>query len=98
MTSSEIPEGFSLVRRIGPFDAASLPAGLLSSHSLKAGRWGWVQITEGAVRMVWEDEPLRSEELVAPTSVLIPPETVHHLEVAGPFKLQIAFLERESAD
>lgn len=37
MNGAEIPAGFSLVRRIGPFDAASLPAGLLSSHTLKAG-------------------------------------------------------------
>ena len=97
MTDGELPEGFSLVRRIGPFDAASLPAGLLSSHSLKAGRWGWVQVTDGAVRMVWEDDPPREEDLVAPAAVLIPPEAPHHLEVTGPFELAIAFLERGGA-
>lgn len=95
MTDGALPEGFSLVRRIGPFDAASLPAGLLSSHRLKAGRWGWLQVTGGSVRMVWEEEPLRTEQLVAPASVLIPPEAPHHLELDGPFELQIEFLERE---
>lgn len=94
MTGGAPPPGFALVRRIGPFDAASLPKGLLANHSLKPGRWGWVQVTSGAVRLVWESEPPRSEQVVAPASVLIQPEAPHHLEVDGPFTLEIAFLEQ----
>lgn len=94
MTDGARPPGFALVRRIGPFDAASLPMGLLANHSLKPGTWGWLQLTSGGIRLVWERRPNQKVDLVAPASVLIPPEAPHHLEVDGPFTVEISFLAR----
>lgn len=87
-----VPEGFVVVREIGPFDAITLPRGLLSQHRLKAGRWGWLRLREGRVRLVWEDGSGDGVDLVAPASAMIPPEVPHHLELRGDVRLDLAFL------
>lgn len=87
-----------LVRAIGPFDAATLPRGLLSEHRLKPGRWGRLTLRSGAVKLVWDDGSGDSSELVAPATTVIPPERPHHLEHDGDFELEIAFLAANSGD
>lgn len=89
-----IPAGFTLVRRIGPFDADTLPRGLLGEHRLKPDRWGQVVVRKGRVRLVWEDASQPAQDLVAPVQVMIPPQVPHHLELLGDVELAIAFLER----
>lgn len=89
-----IPAGFALVRRIGPFDAETLPRGLLGEHRLKPDRWGHLVIQRGRVRLVWNDASQRAEDLVAPAEALIPPQVPHHLELLGDVELAITFLER----
>ncbi len=89
-----IPEGFALVRRIGPFTADTLPRGLLGEHRLKVDRWGQVSVLSGRVRLVWEQADRPAWDLEAPAEVMIPPEVPHHLELLGDVELAIAFLER----
>lgn len=89
-----MPEGYALLRRIGPFDRASLPKGLLGEHRLKPDRWGRLSLARGTVRLVWDDGSSREETLVAPAETLIPPEVPHHLELEGEIELEIAFLEQ----
>ena len=76
---------------IGPFDAASLPKGLRAEHSLKPGTWGLLELTQGALRFVWNDEQGGADEIIAPAQFIVPPETLHHVEGAGPFDLTITF-------
>lgn len=87
-----MPEGYVLVRRIGPFDRASLPSGLLGEHRLKPDRWGRLFLAKGMVRLVWDDGSGQDEMLVAPAQTLIPPQVPHHLELEGEIELEIAFL------
>ncbi len=89
-----IPDGFTLVREIGPFTAATLPGGLLAEHRLKPGRWGHLTLSAGAVRLVMDDGSGAVEHLIAPATTLVPPEIPHHLEFDGDFRLGIAFLAR----
>ena len=89
-----LPAGFALVRRIGPFDADTMPRGLLAEHRLKPDRWGHLVVQSGRVRLVWEDASRPSQDLVAPAEALIPPQAPHHLELLGDVELAIAFLER----
>jgi tellurite resistance-related uncharacterized protein len=87
----ELPVDAEAYRTIGPFDAATLPAGLRAEHSLKQGTWGLLTLSEGALRFVWDDEAGGAEELAAPARLVVPPQVVHHVEGDGPFTLTIAF-------
>jgi tellurite resistance-related uncharacterized protein len=86
-----LPVGAVAYRTIGPFDAATLPAGLRAEHRLKPGAWGLLELTEGSLRFVWDDEQGGSDELVAPVRLVVPPQVPHHVEGEGPFALTIAF-------
>ena len=84
-------------RQIGPFDADSLPRGLLAEHRLKPGSWGRVTMLSGAIGCVWDDDAACDPiTLSAGDVMLVPPQRPHHLELCGPFVLQIEFL-RETA-
>ncbi len=94
MSELVLPDGFALVRAIGPFTAATLPKGLLAEHRLKADRWGLLTLREGAVRLVLDNGSGTITALVAPASTMILPEVPHHLEFEDDFLLEIAFLTR----
>ena len=89
--TASLPQGAEAYRTIGPFDAASLPKGLRAEHSLKPGTWGLLELTEGALRFVWDDEKGGAEEISAPASLVVAPEVLHHVEGSGPFTLTITF-------
>lgn len=78
-------------RTIGPFDADSLPGGLLAEHRLKPGAWALLKVVAGEIGLVWDDEGSDSQVLMAGKSVLIPPQRPHHLEPRGAFVLVIEF-------
>ncbi len=84
-----------VVREIGPFDAQTLPRGLLAEHRLKPGRWGRLTLRSGCVTLVWDDGAGEREMLTAPAEAMIPPERPHHLEPDGDFALTITFLAEE---
>ena len=79
-------------RRIGPFDAESLPKGLLAEHRLKRGSWGRLTVISGSVTFQWDDADRESRVLVQGDMLLIPPEVPHHLELQGAVELAIEFL------
>ena len=87
----ELPLGSVAYRTIGPFGAESLPAGLRAEHRLKEGTWGVLDLSEGSLRFVWDDEEGGEDRLVAPVRFVVPPQVLHHVEGDGPFELTIAF-------
>lgn len=87
----ELPLGSVAYRTIGPFGAQTLPSGLRAEHRLKAGTWGVLDLSEGSLRFVWDDEQGGAHELAAPARFIVPPEVPHHVEGDGPFALTIAF-------
>jgi len=80
------------LREIGPFSAASIPRGLLAEHRLKPGRWARLDLREGTLDFVWDDGSNQSERMVAPATIMVPPETPHHLELQGEIVVSITFL------
>lgn len=78
-------------RTIGPFDADTIPAGLLRRHDLKPGVWGVLTVAFGTIRFCWDDEAGGERELAAGEAILVPPRVPHHLERCGPVTLDIAF-------
>ncbi len=89
------PEAARAYRSIGPFDAASLPAGLLREHRLKQGTWGLLTVLSGRIGFAWDDGKSEGEVTVleANDTIDVPPEVPHHLESQGePFRIAIEFL------
>ncbi len=87
----ELPLGSVVYRTIGPFGAQNLPAGLRAEHRLKEGTWGLLELSEGTLRFVWDDDAGGSDELTAPARFVVPPQVPHHVETDAPFELTIAF-------
>jgi tellurite resistance-related uncharacterized protein len=87
----DLPLGSVAYRTIGPFGAQSLPTGLRAEHRLKEGTWGLLELSEGALRFVWDDAEGGADELRAPVTLVVPPQVPHHVEGEGPFALTIAF-------
>lgn len=91
-TPIALPASAKPYRKIGPFDAATLPAGLLTEHRLKEAVWGKVEILDGSVDFVWDDGRQDNRHtLKKGDTQLVTPTTPHHLEVAGPVQLTIEF-------
>ena len=88
---TRLPHGVAPYRKIGPFDAFSLPAGLLQTHHLKDGVWGVLRLEAGEVAFVWEDGSHERIALAAPGEIVVPPKIPHHLEPQGEFLLTIEF-------
>ncbi len=86
----ELPPGLELVRVTPTFDENTIPAGLLKAHQVAAGVWGRLVVHSGAVRFVFEDSA-EPHELHAGSSIAIPPQRPHHLEVIGPVRLAVEF-------
>lgn len=91
---AELPGELGVVRTAGPFDEATLPAGLRRTHLVGAGVWGVLTVLAGEVTITIETGPPISRRLREGESQAIPPEVPHHLTVAGPFRLQVDFLKR----
>ena len=88
---AEMPEGLTLVRVAGPFDAAALPAALLRHHRVAERTWGCVRVLEGAVAFSMESNPPLEVRLEAEERQPIPPGVPHRLTVDGPVRLAVEF-------
>lgn len=91
-----LPPGFSAYRKIGPFDADTLPAGLLQEHRLKQGTWANLTVLKGKIGFVWDDADSDGAvtELAAGDCLHVPPLILHHLEIGeATFRLKIEFLK-----
>ncbi len=77
----ELPPGLSFVRRTPLFTCESVPAALLSEHSVKRGTWGLLRVERGRVRYC-RDGAL-ADMCIVPEggTVLIEPEVPHHVEM-----------------
>lgn len=87
-----LPASATPYRKIGPFDAATLPSGLRAEHRLKEDVWGKLELLEGSVDFVWDDGRTDNRHRLAKGNIqLVTPTTPHHLEVSGTFRLTIEF-------
>lgn len=93
-----LPSDVALTRTVGPFDAASLPPGLLREHRLREGSWGLLRLQEGQLDFVWDDAEGGRFNLRAPAEVIVPPCAPHHLELDGPVLVEISFYRAGGQD
>jgi tellurite resistance-related uncharacterized protein len=87
----ELPENLDHFRTTDVFDADTVPGGLLRAHRIADGVWGRIVVHAGTLRFVFEDDPDRSEDLVAGTSLVIPPSTPHHVELGEGARFAVEF-------
>ncbi len=88
---AEMPEGLSIARMAGPFDADTLPAGLRRHHRVAERTWGCVRVLEGGVVFSMESQPPLEVRLEAGGRQPIPPGVPHCLTVDGPVRLAVEF-------
>jgi tellurite resistance-related uncharacterized protein len=72
------------------FDEVTLPEAIRSAHSTKAGVWGLLRVLDGEARLVFH-APRREVTITPGHPGEIAPEAVHHVELAGPVRLQVEF-------
>jgi len=72
------------------FDEASLPQAIRGAHRTKAGVWGLLRVLDGQVDLVFRD-PSRTVRVTPARPAVIPPEAEHHVELAGPMRMQVEF-------
>jgi tellurite resistance-related uncharacterized protein len=87
----ELPPGAERYKVMGPFSESTIPAGLLRTHSLKAGVWGRIVLTEGRLRYVIERSPEVAFVLEPGVFGIVLPEEPHHVEPMGPAQVEIEF-------
>ena len=86
---ARLPDGLWLVRTAGPFDEATLPAGLRRTHRVGASTWGVLVVRTGTARLTLETDPVIDVVLRGGDRQAIPPLVPHLLVVTGPFELAV---------
>jgi tellurite resistance-related uncharacterized protein len=89
---AELPEGLHLARTAGPFDADTLPAGLLRGHRVAERTWGCLRVHEGSVWFSMDSDPPVWVRVEAGGRQTIPPGVLHALTLDGPVRLTVEFL------
>ena len=84
-----LPDGLTLYKKTPDFDERSLPAGLQSRHTLKAGTWGRIVVLQGRLLYVIEDAPELAFVLRPALPGVVLPEVPHHVELRGPVLFHI---------
>lgn len=74
------------------YDATTVPAGLLRTHDLKADTWGRIEVLEGRVAYVLEDEDDLTFVLRPGVDGVVAPGRPHHIEPAADARLRVVFL------
>lgn len=92
----ELPGGVELVRIAGPFDEATVPGGLLRAHRIATGTWGRINVLDGRLRFVWEEDESRVE-LRAGEHQVIPPGTPHRVELGSRARFTVEFFTATEA-
>jgi tellurite methyltransferase len=88
----QIPNGHVVYRQTPVFSDATIPTGLRSQHSTKAGVWGRLQVQSGTLAFIVEGPPEARQLLAAGESVVIVPELRHRVDVLGPVEFFVEFL------
>jgi hypothetical protein len=88
---AELPDGLTLARVAGPFDAATLPAALRRAHLVADRTWGTLVVLEGSVGFTMDVDPPLAIDLQAGERQPIPPGVPHSLTVQGPVRLTVEF-------
>lgn len=85
-----LPSGLRAYRRTPVFTEATVPAGLRTDHSTRAGVWGVLYVTAGNLTYVVA-ETGDATVLSAGRHVVIRPEERHRVAIDGPVAFFVEF-------
>jgi tellurite resistance-related uncharacterized protein len=106
----ELPEGLVVVRALGPFEAATVPAGLHATHRLPAATWGRLRVLHGSLVFSMDSCPPSTVLLgaaeehaggrnlteVGVTEVGVPPEVPHRIRAGTSVRFTLEFMARRA--
>ena len=90
-----IPHNVVAYQRTKEFDEATVPAGLLRSHTTKAGTWGRICVLEGALTYRILGPELETHTLVPEHDGVVEPEVPHEVETDGRVRFFVEFLRKD---
>jgi len=90
-----LPEDVVAYQRTKEFDQGTVPAGLLRSHTTKAGTWGRICILEGKLHYRILEPEIESHVLDPGHDGVVEPEIAHEVEPIGSVRFFVEFLKRE---
>lgn len=94
----ELPEGFGEYKRTASFTQATVPAGLCSRHTTRAGTWALIHVSGGRLRYRIH-EPFDTEQVLEPgTPGVVAPGVPHEVEPLGDVAFCVAFHRRQRED
>ncbi len=92
--AAALPPGAQFYRRTDVFTEATVPAGLLRSHTTRAGVWGLVRVLEGELAYrITDPRRVAAERLLtaaAPPGV-VEPTVLHEVAPRGPVRFYVEF-------
>lgn len=92
--ATELPAGLAAYRRTDVFTETTVPAGLLSAHSTKAGTWGLIRVVQGALRYRVIDERRTPRErilTVQDAAGVVEPQILHEVAPLGEVRFYVEF-------
>lgn len=92
---NKLPADVAPYKRTPLFTESSIPSGLLSNHSTKAGTWGLIVVEQGRLRYLITDPDRESGDwLLTPDSEpgLVEPTVLHRVEPLGSVRFYVQFL------
>ena len=89
----EWPDNLVAYARTKEFDQDTVPGGLVSSHTTKAGVWARIHVLEGAMLYRVGSPVHRDVRLVAPATVVVVPDVPHRVEPRGPVRFFVEFFQ-----
>jgi tellurite methyltransferase len=94
----EMPDGHAAVRRTAEFDAASVPAALLKSHTTKRGVWALIHVLRGRVEYRVEAPFHTLQTLEAGSRGVVLPEVEHCVAPLGEALFFVEFWRAAARD
>jgi tellurite resistance-related uncharacterized protein len=92
-----LPPDAVAYKRTAEFSESTVPAGLRSRHTTRAGVWARIRVIEGELRYRILEPNVEEHLLRADAPGIVEPEVPHELEVVGPVRFFVEFLRRQAA-
>lgn len=86
-----LPDSVSCYKTTPEFTRETVPAGLLSAHSIKAGTWGRIVVLEGTLEYRILQPELEVVLLTQETSGVVEPTVLHEVECRGEVRFRVEF-------
>ncbi len=89
----ELPEDVEVYKKTPIFNQLTVPAGLLKTHTTKAGTWGRIRVNKGKLLYIIESSPQQEIELNVSKYGVVEPQVPHYIKPLGEVEFFVEFLK-----